>query len=86
MNSDPSKQAQQIIFSQKLVEPCHPLIKFNNLPIQNISFWKHLKLILDDKLNFDIHSKEKHAKFNKGVGFSKEVKNLPIQAFLTIWK
>ena len=32
-NPDPSKQVQQVIYSQKYVKKFHPLIKFNDLPI-----------------------------------------------------
>ena len=35
-NPDPSKQAQEVIFSRKLKKPDHPEIRFNNLLIKNI--------------------------------------------------
>ena len=86
-NPDPAKQAQEVIFSRKLTKPSHPLIEFNNLPVQNASSQKHLGLILDEKLNFESHLKEKCAKFNKGIGIIKKLQNiLPRQALLTIYK
>ena len=86
-NPDPTKQAQEVIFSRKLKKPLHPSIKFNNVPVQNASSQKHLGLILDDKLNFKSHLREKCSKFNKGIGIIKKLQNtLPRQALLTIYK
>ena len=80
-NPDPTKQAQEVIFSRKLNKPHHPLLKFNNLPVQNASSQKHLGLVLDEKLNFESHLKEKCAKFNKGISVIKKLQNtLPRQA------
>ena len=85
--SKPTKQAQEVIFSQKLIKPIHPLIKFSNLLVQNASSQKHLSLILDEKLNFRYHLKEKYVKFNKGIGIIKKLQNrLPRQALFTIYK
>ena len=66
-NPDPPKQAQEVIFSLKMIKPSHPLIKLNNLPFQNASSQKHLGMILDEKLNFESHLIEKCLKFNKGI-------------------
>ena len=86
-NPDPTKQAQEVIFSRKLKKPLHPSITFNNVLVQNASSQKHLGLILDDKLNFKSHLKEKCSKFNKGIGIIKKLQNtLPTQALLTIYK
>ena len=68
-------------------KPLHPSIKFNNVPVQNAPSQKHLGLILDDKLNFKSHLREKCSKFNKGIGIIKKLQNtLPRQALLTIYK
>ena len=86
-NPDPTKQAQEVIFSRKLKKSLHPSIKFNNVPVQNASSQKHLGLILDDKLNFKSHLREKCSKFNKEIGIIKKLQNtLPRQALLTIYK
>ena len=86
-NPDPAKQAQEAIFSWKLIKPIPPLIKFNNLPIQNAPSQKHLGLILDEKLNFEYHLKENCVKFNKDIGIIKKLQNrLPRRALLTIYK
>ena len=34
VNPDPIKQAQEVVFSQNTIKPSHPLIKFNNFPVQ----------------------------------------------------
>ena len=84
-NPDPTKQAQEVIFSRKLIKPIHHLIKFNNLLVRNGSSQKHLGLILDEKLNFEYHSKEKCVKFNKGISIIKKLQNrLARQALLAI--
>ena len=57
-NPDSTKQAQEVIFSLKLIELIRPLTKFSNLPVQNASSQKYLGLILDEKLNFEYHLKE----------------------------
>ena len=74
-NPDLTKQAQEIIFPRKLIKPIHPLIKFNNLLVQNGSSQKHLGLILDEKLDFEYHLKEKCVKFNKGISIIKKLQN-----------
>ena len=56
-NPDPSKQAQEAIFSCKLQETCHPSIYFNNKSLKQFPSQKHLGLTLDTKLNFQEHLK-----------------------------
>ena len=43
-NPDPTKQAEEVIFSRKKIKSSHPLIKLNNLPVQNASSQKHLNM------------------------------------------
>ena len=56
-NPDPTKQANEVIFSQKtsLNNLSHPLIKFNNNGIIKCPHQKHLGITLDSKLNFNAH-------------------------------
>ena len=58
-NPDPTKQAEEIIFSQKLKKVNHPPIFFNNIEVKRVNDHKHLGLILDSKLSFAKHIKEK---------------------------
>ena len=57
-NPDPSKQAQEIIFSKKIIKATHRQIFFNNIPVPKVDYQKHLGLILDYKLIFDMHIKD----------------------------
>ena len=54
-NPDPSKQAQDIIFSCKIQKTCHPSIYFNNESVKQVLSEKHLGLNLNNKLNFQEH-------------------------------
>ena len=56
-NSDLSKQAQEVIFSRKIKKLLHPTLLFNNIPLSNSLFQKHLDLTLDIKLIFSEHVK-----------------------------
>ena len=86
-NPDPSKQAQEVIFTRKLIKPSHPTLFFNNLPVQKTMIQKHLGLFLDDKLNFNHHLKEKITKVNKGIAILRKLHNtLPRQSLITIYK
>ena len=77
-NPDPTKQAQEVIFSGKLITSIDLLIGLNNLPVQNSLSQKHLGLILDEKPNFEYHLKD--------IGIIKKLQNrLPRQALLTIY-
>ena len=51
-NPNTNKKAQEVIFSHKLQKINFPCIYFNKNPIKQISFQKHLGMILDTKLNF----------------------------------
>ena len=51
-NPDPSKQAQEVIFSCRLQKTCHPSICFNNKSVKQVPSEKHLWMILDTRLNF----------------------------------
>ena len=49
-NPDLSRQAQEIIFSRKIKKLLHPTLLFNNIPLNNSLFQKHLGLTLVVKL------------------------------------
>ena len=51
-NPDPSKPAQEVIFSRKKQFQSHPTISLNNFQVERASYQKHLGIILDEKLNF----------------------------------
>ena len=49
-NPDPSKQAQEVIFSRELQKKV--IFPFNIIPVKQASSQKHLRMMLDPKLNF----------------------------------
>ena len=52
-NPDPSKQAQEVIFSHKSKRLTYPLLVFNNYNVSQTISQKHLGVILDFKLTFE---------------------------------
>ena len=56
-NPDPTKQAQEIIFSRKTSQRNHPGLMFNNSIVNVTTIHKHLGMIFDSKLSFDEHLK-----------------------------
>ena len=54
---DPSKQAQEVIFSRKLKKVPHSPLVFNNANVSQCKSQKHLGIILDSKLTFEDHYK-----------------------------
>ena len=54
-NPNPTKQAQEVIFSHKTKKLPHPLLVFNNANVTQTIHQKHLGIILDSKLTFVNH-------------------------------
>ena len=83
-NPDPSKQAQEVIFSRKINNP--PFL-FNNSTIQQVSSQKYLGIHLDEEFTFKHHINEKINKANKGIGIIRKLNNiLSRSALLTIYR
>ena len=59
-NPDPTKMAKEVLFSRKKSKVIHPNLTFIGKDFHNSFFLKHLGLVLDSKLNFDMHLKEKN--------------------------
>ena len=86
-NQDPSKQAQEVIFSRKINKVYHPPLLFNNSTVQQMSSQKYSGIYLDKQLTFKHHINEKITKANKGIGIIRKLNNiLPRSAFLTIYR
>ena len=51
-NPDPSKQAEEVIFSCEIKKPSHPVLIFNNNQVIQTPYQKHLGSFLNEKLNF----------------------------------
>ena len=52
-NTDPSKKAQEVIFSRKVNNVLHSPLTFNNVDAGQIHSQKHLERPLDFKLSFE---------------------------------
>ena len=86
-NPDPSKQAQEIIFSRKVNKDYHTPLAFNNNNVPETDSQKHLGIILDNRLSFANHLKMILNKVNKTVGLLRKLHNiLPRPALLTTYK
>ena len=84
LNPDLSKQAQEVIFSRKIKKLLHPTLLYNNIPLSNSLFQKHLSLTLDIKLNFLEHIKSITRKISKILGLSRKFQQiLPRSSLLT---
>ena len=53
-NPDPNKQAQEVIFSRKINKIDHPPLYFNQNLVKS-STHKHLGMVLDTRLDFNLH-------------------------------
>ena len=86
-NPDPTKQAQEVIFSRKSQNQTHPSLFFNNSSVIQAPSQKHLGLFLDNRLDFQEHLKIVLNKVNKMIGLLRKLQNvLPRPSLLTIYK
>ena len=86
-NPDPSKQAQEVIFSRKNAKPFHPNLIFNQSNVIRTSSQKHLGLILDEKLNFKEHIKILIEKSSKGISVIRKLRyQISRHSLVTLYK
>ena len=86
-NPDPTKPAEEILFSQKKSKPYHPPLFFNGTEVKRVTEHKHLGLTLDPKLNFVAHINEKSSKARQGIGLIRHLRPyLPTKALEQIYK
>ena len=86
-NSDPTKQAQEVVFPKIPRESFHPNLYFNKFVVEKVQTQKHLRLKLDKKLSFKEHLKDKLAKVNRGIGILKKLSGfLPRHSLITLYK
>ena len=86
-NPDPTKQAVEVLFSQKNNEIYHPPLYFNNSVVLRVDSHKHLGLTLDSKLTFLNHVNEKIKATTKAVGILRYLrKYLPLNTLDQIYK
>ena len=67
---DSSKEAQEVIFSRKATYISHSKLIFHNVSVSQVDPHKHLGLILDSELTFDIHIKTIMARENRTIGLT----------------
>ena len=85
-NPDPTKPAEEILFSHKKPR-AHPPLFFNGVEVKRVNEHKHLGLTLDPKLNFAAHFKEKISKARKAIGLIKHLRQyLPTNVLDQIYK
>ena len=72
-NPDPTKQANEVLFSCKKSIPNHPHIVLNGTVVAKMNEQKHLGFILDSKLSFEKHLNEKIIKAKKYIGIIKHL-------------
>ena len=75
-NPDPNKQVQEVIFFRELIKPNHPLLYFNNTVVIQPTNRKHLGMILDSKLDFQGHPKDKLSKISKTIGLLRKLQKI----------
>ena len=88
-NSDPNKQADEVVFSRKSIwhNLSHPPIKFNDRIITKCNHHKHLGIVLHLNLNCNTNIDQKIKKCNKLIGLIRRLcVNLPRNALLTKYK
>ena len=84
---DPSKQAQEVVFSRKLKNVSHPPLVFNNVNVSSCKSQKHLGNLLDAKLTFEEHYQTILSKTNRTIGILRKLQSLlPRAALITIYK
>ena len=86
-NPDPTKQAQELIFSRKVQTTNPPPLFFNENVVPQTSLQKHLGMFLDCKLNFSEHLKTIFQKTNKTIGLLRKLQTLlPRAPLITTYK
>ena len=77
----------QNLFTHEVKKVLHPLILFNDKPVQQASSQKHLGLVLDTSLMFDEHINTIISKVSKTIGLLWKLNNrLPRSSHTTSYK
>ena len=86
-NPDPSKQAQELLFSRKTSSKPYPSLNFNDNPVHQVQLQKHLGLFLDPKLSFDENIQYILIKTRKIIGLIRKLHPIVLRAaLLTTYK
>lgn len=86
-NPSISKQAVEVLFSNKKNKSIFPPLNFNGIPVKQVDETQHLGMILDRNLYFNNHLENKIAKANQGLGVMIQLKKwLSFRVLETIYK
>ena len=86
-NPDPSKQAQEVIFSRKLQKTNHNQVYFNHNSVKQVPSQKHLGMYLDTKLNFQKHLNNVLSKVNRTIRLLRKLQAFLLrQSLVTVYK
>ena len=72
-NLDPRKMTHKVLLSKEKSKIIHPSLIFNGKEVNRSESQKHLSLVLDSKLNFDIHLKGKFSIINNGIALLRKL-------------
>ena len=72
----PNKHAQEVYFSRKMQKDDSQNLTINVCNVGSSSLQKHLRLFLNEKLNFDEHIQVGITKFNKFDGIIKRLSTI----------
>ena len=87
MIPDPNKQTQEVIFSRKFNKINHSPLLFNQNLLKSSSAQKHLEMVLDTKLDFNLHLKNVQRKVNKTIRLIRKLPNiLPRESLVIIYR
>ena len=86
-NLDPSKQAQEAFFSQKLQNSNRPCLIFSHNTVSFTEFHKHLGIVLDSRLDFKGYLEVIFKKVTKTIRLLYKLQNLlPKKSLITVYK
>ena len=86
-NPEPTKQAVEVLFSQKRIDCYHPPLFFNGSMVIKVNAHKHLGLILDSKLTFVNHINDKIKVCKKVIGILRYLSTyLPLKTLDQMYK
>ena len=86
-NPDPTKMAQEVLFSRKKSKVIHSSLIFNGKDVSRSESHKHFGLVFDPKLNFNIHLKGKFSIINSGISLLRKLRHSILRKpLLSIYK
>ena len=86
-NPDATKQAQEVIFSQKLQNTNRPCLIFNHNTVILTESQKHLEIVLDFRLDFEEQLEIIFKKVSQTIGVPCKLQNLlPRKSLITVCK